>query len=106
MPELPEVRVHAERLTASHAGKVLTGFRAIAFHALKTFDPPADRAVGEALTAVRTRGKHLLVEFPSVTYVVHLMQGGRLTPDPKQAAKPRGGLCRWTFADADALLLT
>lgn len=106
MPELPEVRVHAERLADSHAGATLTGFRAIAFHALKTFAPPPDAAVGEALTTVRTRGKHLLLEFPTVTFVVHLMQGGRLTPDPKQSAKPRGGLCRWTFDGAPALLLT
>src|SRR6185503_18749846 len=38
--------------------------------------------------------------------VVHLMQGGRLKPDEKQAAKPRGGQARWRFADGRALLLT
>jgi formamidopyrimidine-DNA glycosylase len=34
------------------------------------------------------------------------MQGGRLRPDEKQSAKPRGGVARWTFADGRALLLT
>jgi formamidopyrimidine-DNA glycosylase len=34
------------------------------------------------------------------------MQGGRLKPDEKQAAKPRGGLARWVFDDGTALLLT
>jgi formamidopyrimidine-DNA glycosylase len=34
------------------------------------------------------------------------MQGGRLKPDEKQAAKPRGGQARWRFADGRALLLT
>ena len=34
------------------------------------------------------------------------MQGGRLKEDAKQAAKPRGGQARWTFADGRALLLT
>ena len=34
------------------------------------------------------------------------MQGGRLKPDEKQSAKPRGGLARWRFADGRALLLT
>ena len=34
------------------------------------------------------------------------MQGGRLKPDEKQSAKPRGGLARWVFADGSALLLT
>ena len=41
-----------------------------------------------------------------LTFVVHLMQGGRLRPDPKKARKPRGGMARWTFADGTALLLT
>ncbi len=42
----------------------------------------------------------------TLAFVVHLMQGGRLTPDEKQSAKPRGGLARWTFTDGRALLLT
>src|SRR4030095_6450725 len=44
--------------------------------------------------------------FEPVTFVVHLMQGGRLKEDAKQAAKPRGGQARWSFADGRALLLT
>jgi len=106
MPELPEVRAHAERLTTSHAGAVLTGFRPIAFHALKTVVPRPDEAVGRALVAVTTRGKLLVLGFGDVAFVVHLMQGGRLNPDTKLSAKPRGGLARWTFDGADALLLT
>ena len=43
---------------------------------------------------------------PGLTFVLHLMQGGRLRPDPKKARKPRGGMARWTFADGTALLLT
>lgn len=106
MPELPEVRAHAERLTTSHAGATLTRFEALSFTALKTFSPSPDSAVGEALIGVTTRGKYLLMAFPSVTYVIHLMQGGRVTPDAKLSAKPRGGLCRWRFDGADALLFT
>ena len=48
----------------------------------------------------------LLLDVGTVTFVVHLMQGGRLKPDEKQAKKPRGGIARWTFADGRALLLT
>ena len=45
--------------------------------------------------------------FEPVTFVVHLMQGGRLLVDAKQAAKPRGGQARFVFAgDGPALLLT
>lgn len=107
MPELPELQAHAERLTSVLAGKELTGFRALSFTALKTATPAPDTAVGSALLEVSRRGKYLLLRFPAVTFVIHLMQGGRLEPDLKESAKPRGGLARWRFdADPGALLLT
>ncbi|HUG86382.1 MAG TPA: DNA-formamidopyrimidine glycosylase family protein, partial [Euzebya sp.] len=106
MPELPEVRAHAERMTQALAGDIMAGVQVIGFQALKTFSPPADVAVGEELLVVGSRGKHLLMDFGATTHVVHLMQGGRLKPAPKQARKPRGGLFRWRFSDAGAWLLT
>jgi formamidopyrimidine-DNA glycosylase len=106
VPELPEVRAHAERLQRSFAGAVLEQVRALSFTVLKTPDPSPDAAEGTALRSVRTRGKLLVVDFEAVSFVVHLMQGGRLRLDPTQAARPRGGLLRWRFADGRALLLT
>ena len=106
MPELPEVQAHAERLGEMFGGAVLDRFRPLAFTALKTFDPDPSVTHGEPLLGVGRRGKVLLLRFPSATHVVHLMQGGRLKPDEKQAAKPRNGQARWTFADGRALLLT
>jgi formamidopyrimidine-DNA glycosylase len=106
MPELPELQAHAERLDAAFAGAVLAGFRSISFTALKTFAPAPDEAFGHAVVFVGRRGKYLLIDVESVTFVVHLMQGGRLRDDPKQSAKPRGGIARWSFADDRALLLT
>jgi formamidopyrimidine-DNA glycosylase len=109
VPELPEVQAHAERLTAALAGAELAAFEPLTFTALKTFDPPADAAVGCVLSGVGRRGKYLLLEFAGderITFVVHLMQGGRLRPDPKMARKPRGGVARWRFANGEALLLT
>lgn len=106
MPELPEVQAHAERLDDLFAGAVLDRFRPLAFTVLKTFDPDPSATHGEALESVGRRGKVLLLRFPSATHVVHLMQGGRLEPDEKQAAKPRNGQARWTFADGRALLLS
>ena len=42
-----------------------------------------------------------------MTFVVHLMQGGRLGFDAKQSARPRGGQARFVFeGDVPALLLT
>jgi formamidopyrimidine-DNA glycosylase len=106
VPELPEIQAHAERLDAAFAGARLERFVPLAFTALKTASPAPEAAHGHELVFVGRRGKHLLLDFGEVTFVVHLMQGGRLKPDPKQSAKPRNGQARWRFADGRALLLT
>jgi formamidopyrimidine-DNA glycosylase len=107
VPELPEIQAHAERLTDEFAGRPLQRFVPLAFTALKTVAPDPSNAYGQPLQRVGRRGKYLLLEFEPVTFVVHLMQGGRLLVDTKQAAKPRGGQARFVFAgDGPALLLT
>ncbi len=106
MPELPEVQAHAERLTDAYAGDALARFQPITFTALKTAVPAPDGAYGHPLKGVGRRGKYLLREFEPLTFVVHLMQGGRLKEDEKQSPKPRGGQARWRFEDGRALLLT
>ncbi len=108
MPELPELQAHAERLDDRYAGSTLERFTPLTFTALKTAVPPATDAHGRDLVGVRRRGKHLLLDFGALTFVVHLMQGGRLKEEPagKQPAKPKTGVARWTFADGRSLLLT
>jgi formamidopyrimidine-DNA glycosylase len=106
VPELPELQAHAERLGDAFGGRVLAGFRPMTFTALKTVVPAPDDLMGRPLDAVERTGKYLMLRFGEDRFVVHLMQGGRLTPDEKQSAKPRGGLARWTFDDGSALLLT
>lgn len=106
MPELPEVRAHAERLSDALSGVALDKVTILTFHALKTATPPHDAALGRTLSSVRQRGKYILVEFGDLSYVVHLMQGGRLRFDEKQSLRVKGGLARWRFADKRALLFT
>ncbi len=115
MPEMPEIQAHAERLTTQFARRVLAGFTPLNFTALKTAVPAPAAAFGEPLLEVDRRGKYLLLRFEPVTFVVHLMQGGRLVADTKRSATPRGGQARFTFEpielddgsiDATALLLT
>jgi len=106
VPELPEVKAHAERIDRAFAGSALERFVPLSFSALKTAVPGPEQAYGQSLVFVGHRGKHLLLDFGSVTFVVHLMQGGRVRVDEKQAAKPRGGQARWRFEDGRALLLT
>jgi formamidopyrimidine-DNA glycosylase len=107
VPELPEVQAHAERLESGYRASVLERFTPLTFTALKTATPGPDAAVGHPLAGVGRRGKFLLLRFEDApTFVVHLMQGGRLVPDTKQAARPRNGIARWRFDDGTALLLT
>ena len=106
MPELPEVQAHAERLTEQFRGRSLTRFVPFNFTALKTAVPAPDAAYGLPLMEVGRRGKYLLLQFEPVTFVVHLMQGGRLLVDDKQSLKPRNGQARFVFDDGPALLLT
>lgn len=106
MPELPEVQAHAERLSDEFSGRALEAFTPINFMVLKTAVPSPDDVVGCRLDQFTTRGKLLVAVFGDHSFVVHLMQGGRLRPDERQSAKPRGGLGRWQFDDGTALLLT
>src|SRR5687767_2526695 len=106
MPELPEVQAHAERLTELFRGAVLRKFVPLTFTALKTATPRPDEAYGSPLVEVGRRGKYLRLVFEPVTFVVHLMQGGRLLVDEAMSAKPRNGQARFVFADPPALLLT
>ena len=108
MPELPELEAHAERLDSAYAGAALTRFTPLTFTALKTAVPPASNAQGHELIFVGRRGKYLLLDFGVLTFVVHLMQGGRLKEEApgKRPAKPKTGVARWEFGDDRSLLLT
>ncbi len=115
MPEMPEIEAHAERLSHQFAGRILAKFQPFNFTALKTAVPAPELAEGLPLLGVRRRGKYLLIDFEPITFVVHLMQGGRLVADGKRSANPRGGQARFVFEpversdgslDDTALLLT
>jgi formamidopyrimidine-DNA glycosylase len=100
---MPEVQAHAERMTAALGGATLERFELLSFAALKTFDPPADGAVGATLERVDRRGKYLLLRFNGdLTHIVHLMQGGRLRLDPKRTRRPKLGMARWVFSGTAA----
>src|SRR5438874_991630 len=91
MPELPEVQALAERLDEVLAGAELVAATALQFSALKTFDPPADAALGDVLQRVTRRGKYLVFELPELRILAHLSQGGRVdVEDPPKRTKPRG----------------
>ena len=142
MPEIPEIRTHAERLEALAAGEVLKRVEPLSFTAFKTASPQPSDAVGWPLRSVGQRAKYLLLRFAptpeapvasgegagdatggsgaggasgdgedggGLTFVVHLMQGGRLRvldPDAKRPRRPRDGLVRFEFESGLGLMLT
>src|SRR5262245_22108616 len=108
MPALPELQAHSKPLDQRYAGVALARSTPITFTALKAAAPSPSEAYGESMVFAGRRGKYLLLDFGSLTFIVHLMQGGRLKEEPqgKHPAKPRGGQARWMFADDRALLLT
>jgi formamidopyrimidine-DNA glycosylase len=112
VPELPEIKAHAERVAENYLGAELTALRVLHLTALKTYAPRPDDTYGLVLSGTGYRGKYLMLRFGATaddhshTYVLHLMQGGRLRPDSKRSKKPRGGMARWEFADGGALQLT
>ncbi len=107
---MPEVQAHCERMTEALAGATIIKFQLINFAGIKTFNPPADAVVGASLVTVDRHAKYLMLRFDNdISHVVHLMQGGRLRPDPKQSKKPRNGIARWIFdlaGEPTAWLLT
>ena len=87
MPELPEVEITARRLDAALRGVTIESALAPGINALKTFDPPLQAIEGAAVTGVRRRGKHLVVDIAGdLALLVHLMSAGRLQLFDKRAS--------------------
>lgn len=104
MPELPELQALAEGLDAALVGRTVERVLVHSPAVLRTAEPPAAALEGRAVTAVRRRGKLMLVEAGDVTLVMHLMQAGRLgltKPSPK---RPPTSACLGLVFDADTEL--
>jgi formamidopyrimidine-DNA glycosylase len=93
MPELPEVEITARLLDRALVGAQVAYVRAPGINALKSFDPPLSVLAGRRITAVRRRGKQLIVEVDRnedgdsdedqasrgpLALLIHLMSAGRL----------------------------
>ena len=101
MPELPELQAHAERLDEG-----LGRQRPAQVHAAVVHGDEDGRSPGsETRSTTRSKesagaGKYLLLDFGSLTFVVHLMQGGRLEARSEAGGQAvKGGVARWVFDD-------
>jgi formamidopyrimidine-DNA glycosylase len=86
VPELPEVEITARLLDRALQGAEVESAVAPGINALKTFDPPLSSLEGRHVTAVRRRGKHLILDTDGgLSLLLHLMSAGRLQLYEKRA---------------------
>jgi hypothetical protein len=85
MPELPEVEITARLLDRELAGRRIESVSAPGINALKTFAPPLSALAGQHVTAVRRRGKNLILESGCSS----------TTSSPDRATGPRGCSSGW-----------
>ena len=79
MPELPDVVVYIERLTALVLGQPLVQVHLGSPFVLRTVDPPIGEAAGRMVTGVRRLGKRIVLSLEGDLHlVIHLMIAGRL----------------------------
>jgi formamidopyrimidine-DNA glycosylase len=78
MPELPDVAIYIERLSALFGGQVLEQTRLKSPFLVRSFDPPLAAAHGQRVTGFRRIGKRIVFEFSDDLFLVfHLMIAGR-----------------------------
>jgi formamidopyrimidine-DNA glycosylase len=104
VPELPDVVVYLERLTARIVGHELLRLRILNPFVLRSVSPPTSEVDGHRVVGVRRIGKRIVIALEGDLFIViHLMIAGRLrwrTPE-----KPiRGKLAQAAFEFADGTL--
>lgn len=106
MPELPDVVLYVEALTARVRGRALTAVRIASPFVLRTFEPPIDRVHGRKVTAVTRLGKRIVLSLEEDYHLIlHLMIAGRLRWRKPRAGIPgRLGLAAFDFPDGTLLL--
>src|SRR5229473_2759663 len=97
MPEIPDVVVYLEALTARVLGQTLERIRLASPFVLRTVDPALGEAAGKRVQALQRLGKRLVFSLDNdVHVIVHLMIAGRLHWKERGAAAlaahHRGGL--------------
>ena len=104
MPELPDVTVYVERLSALTRDRVLRQVRLKSPFLLRTVEPPLAAAHGRRVRAVRRLGKRIVLSLEGELFLVlHLMIAGRLKWAPLGAGPPgKVGLAAFDFVEEDA----
>lgn len=106
MPELPDVTVYVERLTALLAGQPLERVRLVSPFLLRTVDPSPAELEGRRIEGARRLGKRVVLALEGARFaVLHLMIAGRLRWGPPRAKIPaRLGLAAFDVPAGSVLL--
>jgi formamidopyrimidine-DNA glycosylase len=103
VPELPDVVVYIEALTAKITGRVLERVTLRSPFVLRSVAPPIDTIVGQTVRGIRRLGKRIVLVFDAERFlVVHLMIAGRLrwrATGQSLGFGPKMVLASLTFAD-------
>ncbi|MEO1171098.1 MAG: DNA-formamidopyrimidine glycosylase family protein [Myxococcota bacterium] len=107
MPELPDITLYIERLTAHTVGKTLRGLTIHSPFFLRSVEPKVSDLEGQTVRGFRRLGKRIAFDFGDELFaVVHLMIAGRMRWR-KAGSSNRGKNALATFAfDHGSLWLT
>lgn len=90
MPELPDIAVYLACLGERVPGRAITDLRIKSPFLLRTFEPPAESAIGRKVTGLSRLGKRIVFSLEGDLHMVlHLMIAGRLLWKPP-GARPGG----------------
>jgi formamidopyrimidine-DNA glycosylase len=79
VPELPDIALYIEALSARVLGHTLERVRLASPFLLRSVTPPLSAVEGSTVRGLRRLGKRIVFEFDGPTFVVlHLMIAGRL----------------------------
>ena len=108
MPELPDVTLYVESLSARLLGEPLTAYAIKSPFVLRTVDPSLDAVVGSPVTSVERLGKRIVLGFGGELFlVVHLMIAGRfrwLKAGSRKRIPPRLALAEFEFPPGTLVL--
>jgi formamidopyrimidine-DNA glycosylase len=106
VPELPDVVVYVEALTARVAGRSLDRIRLASPFFLRSVEPPVREAEGRNVVGIRRLGKRIVIELADELFLVlHLMIAGRLHWRPPRARIPgKVGLAALDFGSGTVVV--
>lgn len=106
MPELPDVELYVETLSARIVDQPIEAIRLLSPFILRSVDPPIQDFVGHSVNSIKRLGKRLVFDIPPVGYIViHLMIAGRFRWIAKGKKSPgRISLAAFDFPNGTLIL--